>query len=1108
MLMYSPPFFCRKIKHDSFKQGISPYFILFKELARFLYRIKDFYCLGFIDSKAFKRMLKLMTIFANYFKTSNFSTMRKYFILFLLSFAGTFSMNGQLVVEFSEGSADPGAQLEVDVMVSDFDNLFGIQFSINWDSLVYKYADIINVTTSLPGFDQNAIGIPPGTVNVDEGELTVSWFQSNTHSLPDGAVLFSVVLTAQDLPCDSTEITVSEMPLAVEITDENFNDIGISSEPGTIFVNGMDCNGGTMGDDDLTFTVNNQVVESGQNICVPIVMENFDGFNAGMGKLGWDPDVLSFTGIQNTIPGSFNDNQTMVSNGMYNFIWENLDPANPVNFPDGTILFEICFDAVGNVGDMTDIDMEEFMSEWGFTDASGAEPPMVLNNGKVTIVDQPSDPVILTISDVSINQNGNGCVSVSVENFIDINSFQGTFAWNDGVIDFTQTQDFGALNALDAGDFNQTMDNNLRLTWNAPGGGSETLPDGTVLFEICFDGIGDCDNVSLVDFIDVDELDIEFNQIIGGSPVTIGHEINAGSAMIFCEMGDPTCEITGTFDILCNGDNTGAIQVEVTDAENCDCVWFKDGSTTPFMTQSAPDCNLMNVGAGMYRLDIVCDGEVACTSDTIINQPSAIIINGMITNIGCGQTTGIIVLEVNGGASNYSYQWDDVNMSQTKDLSGLEAGDYTVVVTDANNCIAMRTFTISDISAPLAFEETVNNVACFGESTGSISLNISGGCPDGNGNYEISPANLSNLPAGTYTVTVSDFSNPPLISTKMVTISQPDAALEVSGSTTPSTGNNGSINITPEGGTMPYTITWSGGIAMGETNPTGLAPDTYTVTIVDVNGCTISEAFIVTEATGDPEMTDPDANDAICNGEASGAVSFTITAGTGPFSIQLIDDNSNVVETTTTDIPGPVTIPGVEAGTYTVLVTDANGNDNSKTVVVSEPTAIAIESNINCANGSNNDGSIEIEVSGGVGSYLFEWSNGSVSENLENIGVGNYSLLVEDGNGCQAIINNLRVTDCNPTNCYEAIHIITPNGDGINDFFVINCVMQENTKLTVFDRWGQEVYTQQNYDNSWSGLDMENEALEESAYMWVLEVEFAESRREVFTGTVTILRQE
>jgi gliding motility-associated-like protein len=68
--------------------------------------------------------------------------------------------------------------------------------------------------------------------------------------------------------------------------------------------------------------------------------------------------------------------------------------------------------------------------------------------------------------------------------------------------------------------------------------------------------------------------------------------------------------------------------------------------------------------------------------------------------------------------------------------------------------------------------------------------------------------------------------------------------------------------------------------------------------------------------------------------------------------------------------------------------------------------------------------------------------------------------------------------------------------------------MQENTKLTVFDRWGQEVYTQQNYDNSWSGLDMENEALEESAYMWVLEVEFAESRREVFTGTVTILRQE
>ena len=1050
-----------------------------------------------------------MTIFANYLKTSNFSTMRKYFILFLLSFTASFTVNGQLVVEFTSGSADPGSQLEVDVLVSDFDNLFGVQFSINWDSTIYKYEDITNVTTSLPGFDQNAVGIPPGTVNVDDGELTVSWFQSNTHSLPDGSRLFSIVLTAEDVPCDSTDVIVSDTPLAIEVTDQNFNDIGITSTPQTIYVNGMNCDGGMGGGDDLTFTVNNQAVQAGANICVPIVMENFDGFNAGQGKMSWDPTVLDFTGIQNVIDGSFNDNQTMVGNGMYNFIWENLDPGNPVSLPDGTALFEICFDAVGNAGDMTDIDMEAFMADWGFTDDTGAEPPLILNNGKITIVDMPADPVILTISDVTIDMNGNGCASVSVENFEDIISFQGTFAWNDNVIDFTGTQGFGSLAGLDSGDFNQTMDNNLRLTWNGPGGAALSVPDGTVIFEICFDGIGDCNGVSLVDFIDVADLDVEFNQIIGGSPVTIEHVVNAGNATIFCPMVVPTCDITGTVDVLCNGDNTGSIQVNVMNASDCDCVWYKDGSTTPFMTQSAPNCNLTNVGAGMYRLDIVCDGEVECSSDTIINQPAAIVINGLVTNIGCGQTTGSIVLDVTGGAPNYTYQWDDPNMSQTKDISNLEAGDYTVVVTDANNCTAMETYTIMDMSAPLACEETVVDVACFGEATGSISLNITGGCPDGNGNYNITPADLTGLTAGDYTITVSDFSNPAMTITKMVTINQPDAALDVTGNTTPSTGNDGTINITPSGGTMPYTITWTGGIADGETNPTGLAPDTYTVTIVDDNGCTISEAFIVTSAMGGgPEFTDPDANDVLCNGEDSGAVSFTITAGTGPFTIQLIDSGSSVVASTTADIPGPVTLTGIEAGIYTVLITDANGNENTKSVSVAEPSAISIESIVNCANGSNNDGSIEISVSGGVGNYMFEWSNGSMSENLENVGIGNYSLLVEDGNGCQAIANNIRINDCNPTNCYEAIHIITPNGDGINDVFVINCVMQEDTRLTVYDRWGQEVYTQQNYDNSWSGIDMDNEELQESAYMWVLEVDFAENRREVFKGTVTILRQE
>jgi gliding motility-associated-like protein len=1053
-----------------------------------------------------------MSIFTIYFKLSNFSTMRKYFILFLLAIASTFSMQAQLSVSFTGGNVDPGGQIEVDVVVADFNNLFGVQYSINWDSLVLEYDDIINVTSDLSGFDQNAVGVPgPGSVNVNPGQLTVSWFQSNTNSLPDDTRLFTIVFNGQNVPCDSTEVAVTGVPLAIEVTDENFMNIGVTSTPAKVYINGPNCDGGMGGGDELKFYVENDVVLAGDNICVPILMENFINFNGGQGKLGWDPAVLTFTGVQNQIPGSFNDNQNNVGMGMYNFLWENLDPGNPVTLPDGSTLFEICFDAVGADGEMSVIDLESFESDWGFTDDTGAEPPLVLENGKITITIIPPVAVILTISSITIDQNGNACVGISVDNFTDILSFQGTFAFNSTVADFTGTQGFGALAGLDTNDFNEINDNNVRLIWSAPGGSinGETLPDGTELFQICFDGVGACDAVSLLDFIDVTDLDVEFTQVQSGTPVTIEHTINSGMITIDCPMTPVTCMITEKSDVLCNGDNTGSIKVsvEIGTTPDCQCVWYKDGSATPFMTLSAPNCDLANIGAGDYRLEVVCGGNVETTCDTTINQPTAILINGMVTNIGCGQTTGSIILNPEGGVPGYGYSWDDGPM--TKDRDNLPAGTYTVTVTDLNLCTESREFTISDMSSPLAVDTTVTHVGCFGDMTGEIALTISGGCPDGNGNYNVMPSDLTGLGAGVYMITVSDFDSPSNEVVISVTISQPDMALIITGTTTPSTGSDGTITTEIDGGTENYTITWTGGIPDGTMNPTGLAPDTYIMTVVDANGCTTSEVFIVGEVNPmGPTITEPVANDAVCNGDSSGSVDIIITAGEDPFNTTLVNANSEVVATVTSDIPGPVMLTGVPAGIYNVIVTDANGNDVSAEVVVNEPPLISIVSTVECANGSSTDGSIDITVEGGVGNFMYEWSSGDFTEDLSNVGVGSYSLLVEDGNSCQAIANGIRIVDCNPTNCYEAIHIITPNGDGYNDNFVINCVMQNNTRLTIYDRWGEQVFTQQNYDNTWQGIDTDNEEVRESAYMWVLEVDFADNRQEVFKGTVTVLRAE
>jgi len=105
-------------------------------------------------------------------------------------------------------------------------------------------------------------------------------------------------------------------------------------------------------------------------------------------------------------------------------------------------------------------------------------------------------------------------------------------------------------------------------------------------------------------------------------------------------------------------------------------------------------------------------------------------------------------------------------------------------------------------------------------------------------------------------------------------------------------------------------------------------------------------------------------------------------------------------------------------------------------------------------------------------------------------------------------LTNIEVKECAATgDCFTASLVMTPNGDNFNDLFVINCAEENPSDLTVFDRWGRTVYSQINYDNTWQGIDKEGDSLPEGSYMWVLNVNFGQGRREVYKGTVTLLRQ-
>ncbi len=220
------------------------------------------------------------------------------------------------------------------------------------------------------------------------------------------------------------------------------------------------------------------------------------------------------------------------------------------------------------------------------------------------------------------------------------------------------------------------------------------------------------------------------------------------------------------------------------------------------------------------------------------------------TTVNDGQTanpSGSIDLTVNGTSSPYTFNWS--SGETTEDLSGLTAGDYLVTVTDVNGCTNTLIVTVSSDLGDIVVTAIPTPVECYGDNTGAIRLNVSGGAPDytfewSNGE---STQNISNLVAGTYAVTVTDsrgaFKNLEVIITEPAQLVLSGTKVDVGNSTDPV----GSINLSVRGGTKPYRFDWTGpdGFTSTSEDINNLAKGNYTVKVTDDNGCTEILVFVI-----------------------------------------------------------------------------------------------------------------------------------------------------------------------------------------------------------------------------------------------------------------------
>jgi len=477
--------------------------------------------------------------------------------------------------------------------------------------------------------------------------------------------------------------------------------------------------------------------------------------------------------------------------------------------------------------------------------------------------------------------------------------------------------------------------------------------------------------------------------------------------------------------ISCYSMSDGALNAEVS------------GGTVPYSfiwtenTGSQTTSGVENLMAGYYSVTVTDDNNCQAFAGINLIEPGELIISATINNhVSCnGFNDGSANIIVSGGTPEYLYQWDDPVSTTTETSSQLPAGLWNVTVSDINWCTAITSLEITEPEA-LAISHTFSNVICFGDENGSISVVVTGGTPATEGySYlwddvnQSTTSELLNIPAGIYTVTVTDDNSCTI--TDLVTISQPDQLVLDYSSTPLVCGNTlGSLTTVVSGGNGGYTYEWSDG--SHEDHLDNLLSGDYNVAVWDIAGCSATITAHV-DMQGSIAVIIVEEHPITCFGYNDGTLSADSPNGDDP--IEFLWSNGETVKI----------IDEIVSGNYILTITDDWGCTGSSEYYLYQPDQISVDFNptdVLCT--EDNLGSIDASISGGTMPYNFIWSTGdTISLALNNLYPGQYIITVTDNNQCtfsnSVFIHNYVIADPflghDTTLCEGDVYVLSPLND-------------------------------------------------------------------------------